>query len=64
MSKVETKGGRTFEVSQYTFNGSPMAFGRSMNMTYLVHNITDVWSSKCEILQSTNNLAEANGIRK
>ena len=38
--------------------------GACKKLTYLVHNITDVWSSKGEILKSTNNLVETSGIRK
>ena len=43
MSKVETEGGRTFQVSQYTFNNNLMTLDRSMHkLTYLVHSIADV----------------------
>jgi hypothetical protein len=62
---VDTEGGLTFQVSQYTFNNGPIALGRSMHkLKYFVHSIVDVWYSKGEILKSANNLAEASGIRK
>jgi hypothetical protein len=55
---VEAKRGRTFQVAQDTFNSSPIGLSRSMHkLTDPIYSITDVWSSKREILKSTNNLS-------
>jgi hypothetical protein len=45
------------------FDSSLMAFNRSMHkLTEFVDSITNVWSSKCEILKSAYNLSITSGI--
>jgi hypothetical protein len=55
---VEAKRGRTFQVAHDTFNSSPIGLSRSMHkLIDPIYSITDVWSSKREILKSTNNFS-------
>jgi hypothetical protein len=56
-------GACTLKITYDKFDKRPMTIGRRMHkLTYLINNITYIWSSKSEILKGINNLPVSWGI--